>query len=164
MKLQSIFITLLLIPVLSWGQTFSRQVYILSDHFLQEKCEVLVSCDCCSSELIFLNKKKFTLVDRCLGHDTYLTGRYTVQKSILTLKFQPIVIDNTYDAKNNQDLLEKKKVRLEPLMLQIHSCGDNKTVLEHPTIREYKHGSRPTNGKDQEIIAALKKSKAWKKL
>jgi hypothetical protein len=164
MKFPSIFITLCLIPVLSWGQPFSRQVYILSDHFSKEKCEVSVSCDCCASELIFLTPKKFTLVDRCVDHDTYLTGRYTVKKSTLTLKFKPVIIDNTYDEKNKKEFFEKKKVSLEPLMLQIRSCGDNKTIIEHPTIREYKYGSRQTNKKDQDIITALKKSTAWKKL
>ncbi|MDZ4709431.1 MAG: hypothetical protein SH818_13615 [Saprospiraceae bacterium] len=163
MNLQIFLILFLLVPDLVSGQKFSRQVYLLSDHFLKEKCEVTAPCDCCASDLIFLSKTKFTLVDRCLSHETYLTGRYTVAKTKLTLKFKPVVIDNIFDEKSKQELVEKKEIRMVPLILQIHMCGD-KFVFEHPSIKEYKYGARQTTRNDKEIISALKKSKAWKVL
>ena len=163
MKIQFVFIVFLMLPVLSSGQKFSRQVYILSDHFLKEKCEVSAPCDCCASDLIFLTKTKFTLVDRCMAHETYLTGRYKVAKSKLTLKFKHVVIDNTSDETSKKELVEKKEMNLDPLILQINSCGDE-FVLEHPSIKEYKYGARQTTRNDKEIIATLKKSKVWKVL
>lgn len=150
------------VPVLASGQKFSRQVYILSDHFLRESCEVSASCDCCASDLIFLNRKKFALVDRCLYHDTYLHGKYKASKNILTLEFNPVVIDHTYGEDHKKEQVEKKDMKIPPLMLQIHPCGSNQTILEHPTIKEYKYGSRQTSRKDSEIIRTLKKSKPWK--
>ncbi len=161
-KVLQILFYLLWAPVLAPGQKFSHQVYILSDHFLRESCEVSAPCDCCASDLIFLSRKKFALVDRCLYHDTYLRGNYSATKNILTLDFKPVVIDHTYDENSKKEGVEKKEMKIPPLMLQIHPCGTDKTILVHPTIREYKYGSMQTNRKDSEIIRALKKSKAWK--
>jgi len=163
MKVQPILWYLLLIPVWSSGQKFTHQVYVLSDHFEKEKCEVYAPCDCCASDLIFLTKRIFTLVDRCLYQDTYLKGRYAIKENIMTLRFKPVVVSNTYDEKNKLEGYEKKEVIMTPLMLQVNLCRD-KITLGHPTIKEYQYGSRQGSEKEKEIIKELRKTKAWKML
>lgn len=162
MKRHLILSALLICALLVNGQKFSGQVYILAEHFIKDKCEVDAPCDCCAAELIFLSKRRFSLVDRCLYHDIFLKGRYSVTNKLLTLRFKPKVVNNNYDEKKQQEYVEKKKMKMPPLVLQINTCGSGKVVLGHSTIREYKYGSRQTQKKDTEIIKELKKSTAWK--
>ena len=153
---------ILALPGLTRGQKFAKQIYLLSDHFSKETCEVDAACDCCASELIFLNKKQFALIDRCLHNDTYLRGTYETKGNDLTLNFRPVVISQLYEEKTQNENHEKKRLAMTPLVLQIRPCGQDKVTLGHPTIREYKYGSRRKGVNEKEIIRQLKKSKAWK--
>lgn len=66
-------ITLLIIgiPTMSLGQSFKGQVYQLAENFIEDGCRVNPECDCCSSDLIFLTDKQFSLIARCIFNDTY---------------------------------------------------------------------------------------------
>ncbi|HNR05831.1 MAG TPA: hypothetical protein PKM27_00870 [Saprospiraceae bacterium] len=147
---------------LTWGQQFARQVFILSDEFSKEACEVIAACDCCASDLIFLNKKKFALVDRCLHHDTYLRGKYALKGKSMTLDFSPEAVSLRYDENTQLINKEKKQMSMSPLILQIGRCGQDEVTLGHPTIREYKYGSRRKGINEKEILRQIKKSKPWK--
>lgn len=153
---------ILAVPGLTWGQKFAKQVYLLSDHFSKETCEVDAACDCCASELIFLTKRQFALVDRCLHNDTYLRGTYATKSNSITLNFRPVVISQVYDEETQNENHEIKRLEMTPLILQIRPCGQNRVTLGHPTIREYEYGSRRKGVNEKEIIRQLKKSKAWK--
>lgn len=147
---------------LTWSQKFSKQVYLLSDHFSKETCEVDAACDCCASDLIFLNKRQFALIDRCLHNDTYLRGTYVIKGEGITLNFRPVVVSQLYDEKTQNESHEIKRLEMTPLALQVRPCGQNKVTLGHPAINEYKYGSRRKGINEKEIIRQLKKSKAWK--
>lgn len=146
------------------GQKFSKQVYILSDHFDKTKCEVDAPCDCCASDLIFLNKRNFALVDRCLHQDSYLRGKYTVRNKVMTLNFKQAVVSNDFDEVNNQDQYKKQTIKMSTLILQVTLCNSNKNILSHPTVKEYKYGSQRSRIQESEVIRELKKNKAWKLL
>lgn len=153
---------ILALPGLTRGQKFAKQIYLLSDHFSKETCEVDAACDCCASELIFLTKREFALIDRCLHNDTYLRGTYVTKVNGITLNFRPVVISQLYEERTQNEKHEKKRLAMAPLVLQIRPCGQDEVMLGHPTIREYQYGSRRKEVNEKEIIRRLKKSKVWK--
>lgn len=58
------------------GQDFTGQVFMLTEYFVDDKCEVFAECDCCSTDLFFLKDKEFGMVSRCLYNDSYFRGTY----------------------------------------------------------------------------------------
>ena len=53
---------------------------------LNNDCEVILECDCCSGELLFL-KKHFYHIEYCTGSNTLLFGAYTIENNKLKLSY-----------------------------------------------------------------------------
>ena len=92
------------------AQSFSGQVYLLAEKFLEDKCQVLTEEKDCSTDLIFLNDKTFAMVNRCKFNQAYYTGKYIKKKDKLYLTFKQVVAREIYDpAKDKKHTKRKKK-------------------------------------------------------
>jgi hypothetical protein len=144
------------------AQSFSGQVYLLAEKFLEDKCQVLTEEKDCSTDLIFLNDKTFAMVNRCKFNQAYYTGKYVKKKDKLFLTFKQVVAREVYDPAKDKKTYEKKKEVIQPVELNITLCEAGKITLEHPSIKEYKNGSRLLGRIAREKLTKLKIAKAWK--
>jgi|GEM_PF-2267317 len=54
----------------------SGAVFFLGPEIDHEQREIIADCDCCASDLAFLNDSSFIYVERCMGGDGYVKGFY----------------------------------------------------------------------------------------
>ncbi|MEO5599760.1 MAG: hypothetical protein ABIR06_02415 [Cyclobacteriaceae bacterium] len=146
----------------SYGQNFSGQVYLLSESFLEERCQVLIEADDCPTDLIFLTDKTFAMVNRCLANDTYYVGNYVKKKNLLRFTFKPVMAREVYDAETDRKKYEKTRLKIDPIEFTISQCAAGRFTLEHTPIKEYKYGSRLSGQRAREKIIKLKIAKGWK--
>lgn len=156
-------LTFILAPKISaFSQNFSGQVYLLSENFLEDRCQVLIEANDCSTDLIFLSEKTFAMVNRCLYNDTYYVGTYIRRKALLRFAFKPVMVREVYDADLDKKKYEKSKLKIEPIEFIVSTCDVGKFTLEHTAIKDYKYGSRITGQPAREKIIKLKISRSWK--
>ena len=159
--LRLIIILTLGLQGIGFGQTFTGQVFMLTEYFLDDKCEVIAECDCCSTDLFFLTDKEFGMVNRCLYNDSYYRGTYSVKSTGLTLTFKQKVVNEIINEETNKIKNEPKTVEIKPYQFTISKC-DTKIRLQHTTIKDFKNGSRYSVTREKELIKELKGTEAWK--
>ncbi|MCE2994404.1 MAG: hypothetical protein ACK5RG_17845 [Cyclobacteriaceae bacterium] len=145
------------------GQTLSGQVFILSEQYDENKCEVVALCDCCATDLFFINKKEFVMVSRCLFDNTFSKGKYRIKNNLLTLKYNKIHISEKTDEQTGKVTHVVEKSNIEKSDFEINTCG-KKLRLHHTAIPEFKNGMQYEQSKEKQLKSELLKSKAWKLL
>ena len=146
---------------IGFGQTFTGQVFMLTEYYWDDKCEVNAECDCCSTDLLFLTDTEFGMVNRCLYNDSYYRGTYSVKANELTLTFKQKVVNEIINEETNKIKNAPKTVEIKPYQFTISKC-DTKTRLQHTTIKDFKNGSRYSLTREKELIKELKETEAWK--
>lgn len=73
---------------------FIGKLYVVGPSIFENKVEL--GCDCCSSNIYFVNKNRFIEVSYCLDGDTYLMGVYQVNENRIEF-----VYDNKSLSKEN---------------------------------------------------------------
>lgn len=90
----------------------SGAVFFIGPGINQEKTEIIAECDCCASDLAFLNDSLFIYVERCLGGDTYIKGSYIafgehvflhIDENIIVSEENPIELTYSYRAEQQQE-------------------------------------------------------------
>ena len=162
MKLRFILvICVLTVYRVAGSQDLSGQVFILSEQFAEDKCEVEALCDCCATELFFINKKEFVMVSRCLFDNTFLKGKYKINPKTLTLKYSKTHVNEKTDEQSGKVTCEVVKSRVDHTEFEVSQCS-KKIRLRHPTITEFKNGTRHERAKEKQLKAELYKTEAWK--
>ena len=158
-----ILLVLVGFQVESWGQNLVGQVFILTDNFDVETCELGSGCDCCSTDLFFLTDKEFGLVVRCIYNDSYYRGTYAINKDKLVLTFKPKEVNEIVDEATFKVSHEVNKTTSDPVEFKILKC-DNKLKLENTTNPGFKNGIRLPLTTEKEKTKRLKDREAWKLL
>jgi hypothetical protein len=55
----------------AYGQNFTGQVFLLAEHYQEDKCAAIAEGDCDTGDLFFLTDKQFCLVAKCIFNDSY---------------------------------------------------------------------------------------------
>lgn len=145
------------------GQSLSGQVFILSEQYDENKCEVVALCDCCATDLFFINKKEFVMVSRCLFDNTYSKGKYRIKNNVLTLKYNKIHVSEKTDEQTGKVTYVVEKSNVDKSEFEMNTCG-KKLRIHHATIAEFKNGMQYDSKKEKQLKAELDKSQAWKLL
>ena len=148
---------------ISNAQVLSGQVFILSEQYDENKCEVVALCDCCATDLFFINKKEFVMVSRCLFDNTFSKGKYRIKNNILTLKYNKIHVSEKTDEQTGKVTHVVEKSNVEKSEFEMNTCG-KKLRIHHATIAEFKNGMQYDSRKEKQLKAELAKSQAWKLL
>ncbi|NOS92970.1 MAG: hypothetical protein HOP30_13685 [Cyclobacteriaceae bacterium] len=143
------------------GQQLSGQVFILAERYNNTTCEIVADCDCCASDLFFLNGKDFALINRCLFNDTYFKGTYQINKGKLTLNFKQMHVVELMNEETNKITHTVTKTKIAPYVFSIDMC-EKKIRLTHFTIKDFSNGFRYSPENEKELNAKLNKSEAWK--
>lgn len=146
-----------------YGQSLSGQVFILSEQYDENKCEVVALCDCCATDLFFINKREFVMVSRCLFDNTFSKGKYRIKNNVLTLKYNKIHVSEKTDEQTGKVTHVVEKSNVEKSEFEMNTCG-KKLRIHHSTIAEFKNGMQYDSKKEKQLKADLAKSQAWKLL
>lgn len=75
--------------------SFQGKVFFLGPS--KKECQIYAECDCCTSELAFINENDFVLVDFCTEENVWTTGTYRADSITLTLTFQQKAVVSAVD-------------------------------------------------------------------
>ena len=143
------------------AQVLSGQVFILSEQYDENQCEIIAPCDCCATDLFFLTDKDFAMINRCLFNDTYYKGTYSIGQGKLTLTFKEKNVRELVDEQTNKITNEMENTKIEPYVFSVDVCKKN-IHLSHLTVKDFSHGLRYTTEKEKELKIKLYKTEAWR--
>lgn len=157
---------LLLLTTLSQGtgQQLTNKIFELGPD--KKDCKIYGECDCCTSDLYFLDEKKFALVDYCTFESILTTGEYKFINGKLTLTFSQLTVthgqDDTDD--NSKPYTKKDTADIKPIEFTFEKCNNGEQMLRNKEFDSYKYGLRADKSNESIRIADLLKSDEWKVL
>ena len=129
----------------------------------KKDCKIYGECDCCTSDLYFLDDQKFALEDYCESESILMRGNYKVLagKLILTFKQFSVIYGQDENAKSYS---RKNKADIKPIEFTFGKCDNGGQMLENKKFNSYKYGLRAGKIDDTKRIADLLTSDEWKLL
>jgi hypothetical protein len=165
MRLLIIFLTLTFgLAYTTFGQVFSGQVFVMTEHLSADRCEPQIECDCCSSDIFFLTDKTFVMMDKCIHNDSYYRGTYTLTNENLTLNFDQFVIKEIYSDETEETKIEKQNLKIKPIRFHVSTCKEDHLTLQRTDLKVLTKAFKESNEKSAKMISELKKTDPWKKL
>jgi hypothetical protein len=128
----------------------------------KKDCKVLGECDCCTSEIYFLNDLQFSLFDYCTFEHILLTGTYKVLSNTVTLTFKQTSVTNGADDEDGKPYLKKAKAEIKPVIFFFGKCDNGALMLENKEIKDYKFGLRKSEIGEAKRIADFLKTDEWR--
>lgn len=142
------------------GQTLTGKIFEIGGE--KENCRISGACDCCTSEIYFINDKQFALFDYCLFEYFLSTGTYKIVSNNLVLSFKQVSVESGTDEEKRNEYLRRKVAEIKPMTFQIGKCDDGEAMLENKEFKEYKFGFRKSTTGESKRIADLLKTPEWK--
>ncbi len=146
----------------------SNQSMSIGPYFNTTKCEIEIECDCCASDLLFIDDKRFVYIAYCLESDSYLKGVYEANDTAITLHFDGKEIveehplgDDEDSTKQKDTVSNLKDTSYKPITLTAskYQCGKIsycKIGKENP-----EYGVFRKEGSVKEAINAMKEEQIW---
>lgn len=83
------------IPPIQFETTdLSGEVFFIGPEVDSINARIVADCDCCASDLAFINDSSFIFILRCLGGDTYIKGDYLTFGDQLILRTDGEVVSS----------------------------------------------------------------------
>jgi hypothetical protein len=148
----------------------SNQSMSIGPYFNTTKCEIEIECDCCASDLLFIDDKRFVNIAYCVESDSYLTGIYEANDTTITLHFDGKEIIQEYNNDENKDSLKLAKpdfvlkdstYKPTTLTTSKYECGKisyYKIGKENP-----EYGVFSKEGSVKNAVEAMKKEQIWQR-
>lgn len=150
---------------------FAESLYFLGPEVDSAKTEILAQCDCCASDLAFINDSVFVYVVRCLGGDVFLKGNYQPVPYGILLRYDDDFVDGEEIATINEsgEMDFKMEYKLEnesssPELLIVSKL--NSAVLLTQSFRDGSklYGMKNNDRKLDNFKDNLKSEGIWKML
>jgi len=154
--------------------TLSGSSYFFAPLFDAEKCEGIAECDCCSSNILFLDDKHFIAMYPCESDESIFRGTYRVSKDKVILSYDTLQVDREYiwnkevDADTTGTLKPQYTIDVTSRpattqMLTIKHCAD-KLYVTTSEGEEISYGVVDTRYSLNQQIQMLKKEGLWEKI
>jgi len=104
------------------------------------------------------------MIDKCIHNDSYYRGTYTVTKDYLTLKFDQIVVKETYNDETKETKVEKRSLKITTIEFYITTCKTDNFALSRTDLKVLTKAFKEASEKANQTIKDLKKTKAWGQL
>ena len=134
----------------------------------KKDCKIYGECDCCTSDLYFLDDKKFALADYCESDIVLMSGDYKVLagKLILTFKQSSVISGQDGTDENSKPYIKKNTTDIKPVPVEFTfgKCDNGGQMLENKKFNSYKYGLRAGKTDDSKRISDLLISDEWKLL
>ncbi|WP_343633220.1 hypothetical protein [Fluviicola sp.] len=141
---------------------FSGKYFFLGPEIDSANMQILAPCDCCASNMVFVNDSLFVFESLCLEEDVYSKGKYCRLGNLLLLEVQtPFVSEIRVPG---TDLEETWEVRDH----ETNYVAMNISELNSQLILSIKYEGGTDYGMEQgsskQYISELKKQGVWNKL
>lgn len=88
----------------------SNKLFFIGPQIDTLKMAIQAGCDCCASNLAFVNDSFFVFESLCLEGDDYFKGTYAKFRNLVFLKFHPIMVSSThYPGTDMESTWENKR-------------------------------------------------------
>lgn len=147
-------------------------VYSFGPSIDTAKCEVLIECDCCSDDFLFVNDKDFIQIGYCMSAKYVVKGTYSINQDNIIINYDSLhyftEADNNYEIKtvskgSSEYLINIEKRKPFTDTLKKFSCNGTYLYTIDYTI-EKSFGTVSTNDSINTYIDMLKNEGFWKKM
>jgi hypothetical protein len=149
----------------------SNQSMEIGPSFNSANCEITRECDCCASDLLFIDNKRFVYIAYCLESDSYLKGVYEANDTVINLHFDGKEIIKEHLLGDDEDSLELTKpdftlkdttYKPTTLIASKYQCGKISYYKIGKENSEY--GVFSKEGSVKDAIKNMKKEQIWQRL
>ena len=81
----------------------SNSTFFIGPELDSIDADVIADCDCCASNLAFVNDSSFLYEILCLGGNSYIKGRYVLSGDVLILETNKEVVSEEYELGTMND-------------------------------------------------------------
>lgn len=152
-------------------KSLSGQVYFFAPELDTTTCEATGACDCCSSNILFLDNTNFITICYCEADEQIFRGTYQIDKDKVLLQYDTLEVDKEYNWEMETDTTGTVKTEY---FIKIQKTEANKTILTTLTCKgqvcfktgdkEISFGSLDKKTSIDEHIQRLKDQGIWDKL
>lgn len=144
------------------------QIYFFAPELDSATGKATGGCDCCSSNLLFLNDSVFVAVDYCIGNDTYYKGTYKVGSNSITFRCDSLRVDREENWETDTDEIGKD---LPPFFIKVRKDKNVEFTWTSFYFKDklcfktsFGDYSTPDSEDKQRFITATKADSIWTKL
>jgi hypothetical protein len=159
-KISLILVILTFITIHGVSQSLTGKIYEIGGD--RKDCKIFAECDCCTSELYFINDKQFALIDYCTFDYTLSTGTYEVVSNIMTLTFKQRSLTSGTEDEGGNPYLKVQNIEIKALTFKLGKCDDGALMLENNRFKNYKFGLRRDDQDEAKVIADFLQTEEWK--
>lgn len=147
------------------------KAYFFGPAFDKKSCTVIAECDCCSSNILFLNERDFIAISYCEAEQEFLKGHYQIIGESVVLNYNSLSVDKEYNYEKetdtvNEDLpdyfITTKKSPATKEVLKGFNCKGQLYFQTGDTAIDY--GAVDKEKTIQDYIALMKEEGIWEKL
>ncbi|MDI9858065.1 hypothetical protein [Flectobacillus roseus] len=152
-------------------KNLAGKVYFFAPDLDTTTCEAFGACDCCTSNILFLNNKDFVTISYCVTDQQIAKGTYHIDNDKVYLQYDSLKVDIEYNMETETDTTGK----VEPeYFIRTQKREANKVVLTALTCKgqvnfkagdkEISYGSLDKKTPIEDHIQQLKSLGIWYKL
>ena len=141
---------------------FSGKLFFIGPELDAARAEVVADCDCCASDLAFLDDSVFLYVELCLGGDVYVKGKYRAFGNLLILQTDEEVLSSEYEYADTSgfDFPTRYEVIKQKRAYHAYTISDLKgkqlITYRKEDMEEY---GMPTTGSVRHLLDEMKQEK-----
>lgn len=144
--------------------SLSGKLFFVGPMIDSSKAEIQAPCDCCASNLAFINDSVFLYQFLCLEGDDYQKGIYEKAGNLVIFRFKGSRIKSTRDlGTDNAETFEKQKAEVFFSSMEVSELK-SKTVLTYSFGDLHEYGMENRKVSFDQYVNGLKKNSVWKML
>ena len=97
----------------------SETVFFIGPELDSTAVDIIADCDCCASNLAFVNDSSFIYIELCMGGNSYIKGSYILFGDLLILQTNKEILSEEYevgsmeeDLPTNYEIIQQDPVYL----------------------------------------------------
>lgn len=129
------------------------------------KMDIRADCDCCASNLAFVNDSFFVYESLCLEGDDYFKGTYIKFRNLVFLKFHPITVSLIhYPGTDMESTWEKESDSVSYSVLEFSTLKSEWVLSASYYGTDTEYGMCNRTGTVKQFLNGLKSSGIWDQL
>ena len=142
---------------------WSGEVFLISELFDNQICSGIAQCDCCGTDLFFLDESQFAMISRCLFNDSYFSGTYQMLNDNLILNFTGKSVVELINESTNEVNYKTDTLEIKPIEFAVGWCRE-KILLQNPQLNGLKYGTPYDSWNATKLTKELTANLAWQLL
>lgn len=128
---------------------FAGKTYFLTSDYDLDNCENLSRCDCCTSEIAFLDESRYAYMFICEGTTVFNKGTYKIDSLRITLNHAPFYVSDEQpiygeEMDSTQFGVFVYNEQVEPYHFAISTCND-RTLIHSIRSNNRDYGTEGAN-------------------